>query len=137
MTENAVTPPATDLDVVGCYAAIAPWRECCATDAARIAAHRGECGDDRLDDDDVAIIILVVESDAAVMPLNFTHGRLPYLMVNDRSDRLGLRRTQTVDSIFKFEPLLAREGREPFANWDTRDIRRSLLGRRRLPIERR
>src|SRR5262249_40861902 len=71
MSMNAVTTVTTDLDGVGRYAAIAPWRECCAADAARIAAHRGECGDDRLDDDHVAIIVLVKKSDATVMPLNF------------------------------------------------------------------
>src|SRR5215470_14575332 len=73
MSMDAVTTTAADLNVISRYAAIAPWCECCATNAVRIAAHRGECGDDRLDDDHDAIIILVVESDAAVMPLNFTH----------------------------------------------------------------
>ena len=71
MTENAVTAVAADLDIVGRYAAVAPWCECCATDAARIASCRGECGDDWLDDDHV--VIIVEESDTAVMPLNFMH----------------------------------------------------------------
>ena len=78
MSMNAVTKVATDLDLVGCYAAIAPWRECCTTDTMRGTAHRGECGDDRLDDDGVAIIVFAVENDAAITLSNFTHGRLPY-----------------------------------------------------------
>jgi len=134
MSMNAVTTAAADLNVVSRYAAIAPWCECCATDAARIAAHRGERNDNRCDDGHV--VIIVIASDAAVMPLNLTHGHfLPCLMVSHRSNWLGLRRTQTVDSILNFEPLLTREGREQFRDRDGGDKRRSLLGRRHLPIE--
>src|SRR6516162_5358574 len=61
----------------------------------------------------------------------------PLLMVNDRSYRLGLRRTQTVDPIFKFEPLLAGEGCEPFTQRNSREISRPLIQRGSTPIKNR
>jgi hypothetical protein len=74
---DAVTPRASELDIVDCHAAPAPWLERRAADAARIAADRNKAEDGGLDDDHVVIILFVVERDAAVVALDFTHGDVP------------------------------------------------------------